>query len=866
MPRKKKKYDIKAEDIIRQNREREERERKQQEEQEKYRREHEAEIKAQEKAKKEEEQKAVSREEDEFRKNRTSNQAKFKSEFKMSQESFMEKARENGWVFEESLRSKNSINDNTVIENIYKAAKDTADPRLIKICQDIISTPVDTNEKRGDFVANVRDQVDQVLETNHALGILKRGDLNRISAGLRGFFSEAEFSVITEKMEADRKAREEAKAKAEAERKAKLAYKAEKKAFVEQLEKNGWGDSSREIGEYIFDDYKEMSKYKLSPELKETLDTQFKKFKETKIDKNMPDTHKARMLKEFGNEYKANASVWAIEKRADKIADYFNSYTKLHFAEGIRDEKAAADKKIFDNAKVSIDKKPQAGKLSNDDRETGKDIVSRMMQKKEDANDLAAVKSAPEVRELKLHSFYSYKQKDFEQLNPEQRAEKLKEYFKVKMSDRVGASKMDKALNGAKANELFLVTVNKLKRWDSCMGVIDNPDFEFAALGSALEKMSAAKRGEHIKDYYEYHLKDAVTSERTKIRREAKAKAVGLDKEFVTVTEERSQKLNSMIETIDFNLLGQGSDQFTEMKNAIKDLTRYSNEFIKASDKDGLGIDREALLLEKQYEASKAVKAYLEHKQKDFDDDPERRNSKGRQKREQKRIYGAIEILDELEHAMKQSSKRLYDKERELRSNLMERLKNEQKILEDPNISDKEYLESLAKTVDMVKNLDGSKWLNRNPENRSLYSELHNHNVNLIYSDELVKSILDAKSSPANKALQEGYRKIHGDADNPGYKPDGKRLTLEDVWKIQGAQKEIEPFVVRKSDQIKEEMDEYRKNLLSLQVKQKLGFTKYNAQDTEIIERQRELEQQKREREIENQNKENNKRTLTLKK
>ena len=846
MPRRDKKrekrYQVKAEDVIRQNREQEEQERRQQEEQEKYRIEHEKELKAQEKARKAEEQKAVSMEEEAFRKNRDKSRNTFKSEFKMNLESFTDKARENGWVFENNLKKKEIIGDSSFLEYIYNAARDTADPRLIKICNDIIKTPVDTPEKRSAFVDNIKEQVDQVLETNHALGIFKRGDLNRVSTGLQGFFSEVEFSDISKKIEADRQAREAAKAKAEAERKAELAYKAEKKAFVEQLQKNGWGDSSNEIGEYIFDEYKEMSKYKISPELKETLDTQFKKFQETKIDKKMPDTHKSRMLKEFGDAYKENAKVWAFEKRANKISGYFDSYSDRFFAEGISKEKAAAEKKIFDNAKASIDKKPQASKASKDDLNTGNDLAGRLIQDNDDVREIEAVKNAPELKEMKLHSFYTYKQADYEKASPEERVEKLKEYFKVKMSDRVGASKMDKALSGAMANEVLLETVTKAKRWNTCLKAVDSVLFEDAVLGSAIRKMSKSERAGSRKDFSEFHLKDILWDEAVQLKNEAKMKRVEEDKAFVKDINKMAKELSENIDKVDFNLLGNGSPEFRQMKEAIKDLEKFAKEKVKAG-KNGIALDREAELLEKQYKAIQATKAYLDHKQKDFNEDPNRRNDKSRQKREQPRIMNAVNTLKKLENAFEVSRDRLHDRQQLLREKLSRRLEGEKKRLENAK-DDNAYLKSLAICTDMVKNLNGDRWTIRNPENaKDTITNLYNE-ANYEYTNANVKQLMMAKDSGTKNAFREGYNRVYGIEKND------KKLTVDDIWKIQDVPKEVTRPQLKSGEQIMAEVTDYRKNLFSLQTKNKTGrHDLYNAQDMETVDKQMEKAKQKQEAE-----------------
>ena len=324
-------------------------------------------------------------------------------------------------------------------------------------------------------------------------------------------------------------------------------------------------------------------------------------------------------------------------------------------------------------------------------------------------------------------------------------------------------------------------------------------------------------------------------------KKERLEKLQATDRKHVKDTKTLAGNLDKKIDKVDYFLFGQGSPEFDTMKKSIKDLTLFSREKYNAKQDNKLTTKEEAELLNRQYKAIRDIKGYLDHKKKDFEEDPARKNDAGNQKREQKRIVAAVDMLKDLEEAYAKNVKRLYEKEQAMRDKLKERLEAEAKVLEDPKTSQERYMQSLAIVTDMVNNLDGNKWFNPDPSRKEAFLETHMQDVKREYTNKYVKELIGAKEAPHLAPIKEGYKHIYGDVDDLKNSTDGKRLTLKDIYDIK--MKTTPDYLMdvpmpktMAGNAIQKEANQYGKDLFSVQTKTMTGRTDlYTKEDKDIV-------------------------------
>ncbi len=119
--------------------------------------------------------------------------------------------------------------------------------------------------------------------------------------------------------------------------------------------------------------------------------------------------------------------------------------------------------------------------------------------------------------------------------------------------------------------------------------------------------------------------------------------------ENVRTVREKTQMIYGLADQADFFLMGKGSPAFDEMKEAIDKLAVYAQKKYQINKRDLIPEETRRELLTKTLEAISKTKAYLQYKQEQFRQDPDRRNHPDRQKHEQPRILASIQALEELE-------------------------------------------------------------------------------------------------------------------------------------------------------------------------------------------------------------------------
>ena len=799
------------------------------------------------------------------------NREAFNARFKYSKQQFASIARANGWVYENTLHTKGVTGDARVIDYLYDVARDYGFSEVTGLCEEIVNQPADTNEKREALALKIQNTLKKILDTDKTMSNIEREKLEK-AAQVRYFFSDVEFEDIANRTQQERQAQKEAEEKKEQDRLQREAREKERaevenarKQFSRDLTNLGWGVMGQEMQDELFADRYMLEKGNAPKELKEAMDAQYQKLLSTRLDEKRPVANAAAMLQEYADTFQKFAKGTEFEKRANETATRISLYNQRVYAEQIvKEDKKAAEverKQQMAGAREAVygqneihaaPVRSAEDHRSKDDWnaeqprfEAGRSGAKEEGDRQRDAaRDIHALEKEDEYKRVKqdwavrarMKKEFPFSQREFDQATIEQRAEKLKDYFKLVMAGRAPIAKMERALDGQTANAVIRDTVAGIHSWETCQKLAENALFADAVLGSVARPMSKGDRLQAKSDYYQYQLKPELATQSRNLR-------IAEDKKFLKDLGKAVADLDKKIDKVDYNLFGKGSQQFDEMKNSIKALKTYAEKELKMEN-DKIDLGKEAKLYEKQYMAAQKIRAYLDHKQDDFNKESDRRNDKGRQKREQKRIVASVEMLKDLEKSMAITEKRIYEGQLKWRDNLQKRLENEQKKLEDPKISDKEYLNSLAICTDLVNRVNGNMWYNRNPENAYTFAKLRHQDYGVTYTNAYVKELLGAKSSDGSKALAEGYNRIYPDPEKP--KPvSNKRLTLEDVWKIQGHPKNVDPLV-RNTDEFSKEVEGYQKNLFSYQTKVATNHKElFNAQDRQIEEQMQRAAQPK---------------------
>ena len=541
----------------------------------------------------------------------------------MDEFSFLQSAKENGWVFEPSETMKKTVSDEIALTNLYKTAMESGDERLWELCDKILGTNIDTAEKRNQFVTEVQKETEKVLETNKTLSTFAKADLRVVADRTRALLSEKEFEPVKEKIEAYQKQQEEIWKAYTAMQKAEAEAKKEMEAFTVRMMENGWHEEHK-LYEKMYREYHDkIAKANVSQEFKDAMKAQLDKIENTKLDADTPLMHQNQLLKDFTTVYKKYSYGTGLEYDAEIFKLNSEGYNQDYHREAFEKEKAflyrqrrEKESAIIKNARENLDslKKEAAPKERQKEQPEEKGFVTRLLTEEEkDRAEVEKVRKNPEARQKALDEF-PFTQKEYEKASTKERVEKLKEYFLILVSDRVPVEKARKAISDETANAVFLETVTKAKQLDTCKKAIDGVFFEEAALGKVIRNIDKNRRAQSKADYEAYHLADALRDEdaffkknrkdldeKRKLKAEAQKKEREKTKkkesqtrlqawsksmtksgrenqEIVEKVRETAQRLNATIDEVDFNMLRMGSGEFRDMKAAVKDLAVYSME------------------------------------------------------------------------------------------------------------------------------------------------------------------------------------------------------------------------------------------------------------------------------------------------
>ncbi len=437
------------------------------------------------------------------------------------------------------------------------------------------------------------------------------------------------------------------------------------------------------------------------------------------------------------------------------------------------------------------------------------------------------------------------------------------------------------AIKDPESKELLEQVADKTKSWEAAKELMDSPHLQGAVFGDLVEKDVEKSRETFINDQLdriEFNEKEAAfrkkqgelkdldkriddaVNKATDVRLDNAIRSgldLQLDHAINKVAQTEAQQLRNgmdhmkqlsedagkcymMIHNVDYFMLGLGSPEFKQMKETVNDVYNYTDE-VYAKTSPAIDYRKAAILLEKQAKAISAVNAYLEKKYEDFNEDPFRRNDPARQKREQPRIAAAIETLALLEKSQAELQKVVREGEMDLRDQLMKKLAADDHARKNPNLSEEGYRHSIARSLDMIVNLNGKAWQDEDTARASSIYNRHLKDADHKYTYAEEKKLMDPKMSNLSNAIK---------AADEQYQKTGKRLTNEDLWKIAqeqyGCTKDVKPLKVMTDSRIKEEKNGLVKDLVSWQVKKKHNLTKlYDDADKRAMQREQKKVQQK---------------------
>jgi hypothetical protein len=312
----------------------------------------------------------------------------------------------------------------------------------------------------------------------------------------------------------------------------------------------------------------------------------------------------------------------------------------------------------------------------------------------------------------------------------------------------------------------------------------------------------------------------------------------------------QAKEVYDLIKGVDYNLLGQGSTEFNEMLEGVKALNEFAQEH---SFKTANGLD--AAKIAEFYDMQKTcigrVNLYIARKQRQFDENPDRILAGRRQSHEQPRINAALTALEKLQcnyaygknavvslmrEEFRTKMERMLIKEDSLRKRDVLKENDYNKLNEEQKkgaITEKEYANSLARSLDMLKNLNGALW---NPKEGEISESIEEY-VRRVYDYADPQRIAEVGASTKGKtrtALKTAYAMYKGGAVKPGdpafkggEKVSTNKLFLIYMEKNPGIDykknmTDLKPK--EKAQEAKQNVANLKDQMLSPQMKEQIGF------------------------------------------
>ena len=268
-----------------------------------------------------------------------------------------------------------------------------------------------------------------------------------------------------------------------------------------------------------------------------------------------------------------------------------------------------------------------------------------------------------------------------------------------------------------------------------------------------------------------------------------------------------SDTLMAAVNKIDFNLLGTGSPEFTKMKESIKELQDYANGRGQRMLKDGTDFNV-LKYYDKLYSARENVKSYLDHKWEQIQQDPARKENSTKQKREQPRIAGAVQILEKMDQELAKGEKAIVDAMKEkYRNSLKAELVKEENFRNNPECKEAGFVKSVARTAEIYRSLNGSNWEKRNTETfESYYKRLHDYASNKRFANGRDKDLAQKVFANMCKQAKTAYKE-HKPFSNEEVKkqyiesmPENLKYVEEKDMPVYSAKEKIKEAQVRAQD------------------------------------------------------------------
>lgn len=303
-----------------------------------------------------------------------------------------------------------------------------------------------------------------------------------------------------------------------------------------------------------------------------------------------------------------------------------------------------------------------------------------------------------------------------------------------------------------------------------------------------------------------------------------------------------SNELVNLVNEVDFNLLGQGSQAFKDMKKEVAALKKFTDQKFNLDSKNKIPLNVSEALLDAQYKALTRIKDYLEYKQEQFNREPNRRNDPKRQVREQPRIKNSIKMFDKLQTAYIDNKKYVMERENELRTYLGKKLDEAEKERKDPDAS---YPANIKKSVDLIFNLDGKRWEGKEDGKAVEHLRKLTDGLKLKYTADDIKQIGLNKEHPGYDIIQKALKDeiAHHEVNENGQKKliEEKKYTNKELIsmavKDKGIKLKVDWPEIKGREAHNREIHSFRMDLWSQQTKESLNHKEmYNDQDKALVQ------------------------------
>ena len=303
-----------------------------------------------------------------------------------------------------------------------------------------------------------------------------------------------------------------------------------------------------------------------------------------------------------------------------------------------------------------------------------------------------------------------------------------------------------------------------------------------------------------------------------------------------------SNELVNLVNEVDFNLLGQGSQAFKDMKKEVAALKKFTDQKFNLDSKNKIPLNSSEALLDAQYKALTRIKDYLEYKQEQFNREPNRRNDPKRQVREQPRIKNSLKMFDKLQTSYLANKKYVMERENELRTYLGKKLDEAEKERKDPDAS---YPSSIKKSVDLIFKLDGKRWEGKEDGKAVEHFKKLSEGLKLNYTADDISEIGLNKEHPGYEIIQKALKDEMPHYENGKH---GQKILIEEkkysnkelismAVKDKGVKTKVNWPEVKSLESHKIELHDFRTDLWSQQTKESLNHKEmYNDQDKALVQ------------------------------